>query len=78
MQIVIHPDGTATCLYAEAIDLRELGVVSIRRASHVEPDARGDWHADLSPLAGPTLGPFHTRGAALAAEETWLQNQWLC
>ena len=29
-------DGTAHCLYHEAIDLRTLGVLEIRRASEVE------------------------------------------
>ena len=39
-----------------------------RRASHVEPDADGRWWADLSPVAGPRLGPFEVRSAALDAE----------
>jgi hypothetical protein len=60
------------CLYGEELDLRQLGELSIHRASHVEPDARGQWLADLSPVGGPTLGPFGTRSEALAAEEAWL------
>ena len=69
MQLVILSDGSGRCLYSEAIDLRQLGALSISRASHVEPDATGQWLADLSPVGGPQLGPFATRGQALAAEE---------
>ncbi len=72
MQLVIQADGTIRCLYGEAIPLGELGNLTIRRASHVEPDAQGQWLADLSPVGGPTLGPFVTRSEALAAEEAWL------
>ena len=42
---------------------------SITRASHVEPDAEGRWLADLTPVAGPVLGPFDLRSEALAAEQ---------
>jgi hypothetical protein len=77
MQLVIDPRGQARCLYGEAIDLALLGLVSIRRASHVEPDERGRWTADLSPLRGPVLGPFLARSAALAAEEAWIHAHWL-
>ena len=77
MQLVILPDGTARCLYDEAIDLTALGQPSITRASHVEPDQDGGWLADLSPVGGPVLGPFPHRSAALAAEKAWLEAHWL-
>jgi hypothetical protein len=77
MHFVIDPCGHIRCLYGEAIDLALLGLVSIRRASHVEPDERGRWTADLSPLRGPVLGPFLARSAALAAEEAWIHAHWL-
>ena len=73
MTIVITANGTARCLYSEAIDLAELGQPAISRASHVEPDAAGRWHADLSPVCGPTLGPYAARSDALAAEAAWLE-----
>jgi hypothetical protein len=73
MTLVIAADGTARCLYGEAIDLAALGQPAITRASHVEPDAAGRWLADLSPVSGPALGPFPTRSAALAAEAAWLE-----
>ena len=72
MQIVVCSDGSMRCIYSEEINLQELGQLTIRRASHVEPDANGQWLADLSPVAGPTLGPFATRSEALAAEAAWL------
>ena len=62
MQLLIDKVGTVRCVYAEAIDLSALGTPSIRRASHVEPDEQGRWHADLSPVGGPFLGPFDRRG----------------
>ena len=73
MQIIIQPDGNAKCVYDEAIDVNELGVVAISRGSHVEPDVRGTWVADMSPVGGPTLGPFHCRSEALMAERRWLE-----
>ena len=72
MQLIIDPAGTVRCVYDETIDLGTLGHVHIRRGSHVEPDAQGQWFADMSPVDGPTLGPFPTRSKALAAERRWL------
>jgi hypothetical protein len=77
MQLVITPDGTLRCVYDEAVDLSSLGRSVISRASHVEPDQDGSWHADLSPVGGPVLGPFSQRSAALAAERAWLEEHWL-
>ena len=72
MQLFIDPTGGTRCLYGEAIPLRELGELTIRRASHVEPDESGRWWADLALCLGPRLGPFATRSIALLAEEHWL------
>ena len=77
MELVVQPDGSVHCVYAERIDLSTLGSVSISRASHVEPDDNGCWHADLSPVGGPLLGPFPRRSQALAAEVDWLRQCWL-
>lgn len=77
MTLIVNPDGTARCIYAETIDLTTLGAVAIDRASHVEPEGSGQWLADLSPVAGPVLGPFTKRSAALDAEINWLENHWL-
>ena len=77
MQLLIAPDGEVRCLYDEAVDLRSLGRVSIKRGSHVEPVSDGSWFADLSPVAGPALGPFSHRSDALVAERRWLEHHWL-
>ena len=77
MRLVIDPAGVVRCLYAETIDLSALGVPSIRRASHVEPDNDGNWYADLAPSNGPRLGPFRLRSEALEAESTWLEANLL-
>ena len=74
MHLHISPAGQVRCIYSEAISLKELGTISIQRASHVEPDASGNWLADLSPVEGPVLGPFALRSEALAAEVTWLEQ----
>jgi hypothetical protein len=73
MQIIVQPQGSVRCLYDERIDLSKLGRLSIERASNVEPNASGQWVADLQPLAGPRLGPFPQRSMALAAERSWIQ-----
>ena len=77
MDLLIEPTGTVRCVFGEQIDLGQLGRLSIRRGSHVEPTPDGQWTADLAPVQGPLLGPFPTRTAALNAEVTWLQEHWL-
>ena len=77
MEIVIQTGGTAHCIYSETIRLSNLGRLSIKRGSHVEPDSEGRWIADLSPVNGPRLGPFENRSQALAAEVEWLAKNWL-
>jgi hypothetical protein len=72
--MIVDPLGGIRCLYAEAIDLACLGSLSIRRASHVEPDEHGQWFADLALIGGPVLGPFRTRTDALDAERQWLEE----
>jgi hypothetical protein len=72
MELFIATDGSAQCLYDDEISLAEIGELTIRRASHVDPDDHGQWWADLSPSAGPKLGPFVTRSAVLTAECDWL------
>ena len=77
MELIIDPMGQTSCIYCETINLAELGQLAIQRASHVEPDAQGRWLADVSPVHGPTLGPFAHRTEALAAEVAWLREHWL-
>ena len=77
MELVIHSSGKAQCIYGEHLELTNLGRLSIRRASHVEPTGDGRWMADLSPTNGPLLGPFVKRTDALHAEVQWLRANWL-
>jgi hypothetical protein len=77
VRIVIDPGGTCRCLYDEQIDLAAIGQLCIDRASHVEPNEAGQWWADMSPVAGPGLGPFALRSDALAAEAAWLEEHRL-
>jgi hypothetical protein len=77
MQIVILPDGLVRCVYDEMFDLSILGYIRIQRGSHMEPDANGQWWADLAPVSGPKLGPFERRSLALEAEREWLERNWL-
>ncbi len=76
MELNIDIQGVVRCIYAESIDLAAIGSVDIKRASHVEPTTDGQWTADLSPVAGPILGPFAARSDALAAELNWLRSNW--
>jgi hypothetical protein len=77
MKLVIEPTGRVRALYSEEIALDALGRAKIVRASTVEPDRDGRWHADLRLLLGPVLGPFERRSEALAAEVAWLEEHWL-
>jgi hypothetical protein len=77
MRLVIAPGGRVRCVYDEALDLAALGPLRIARGSHVEPTDDGRWFADLAVVAGPLLGPFAHRSAALAAERSWLEEHWL-
>ena len=38
--LTFRPDGTASCLYTEAIDLSTLGRLHVRRATRIEFDDR--------------------------------------
>jgi hypothetical protein len=77
MQLVVGPSGRVRAIYSEVIDLEALGRPAITRASHVEPDGEGRWHADLRPVGGPVLGPYPLRSQALEAEVAWLEAHWL-
>ena len=75
LAFTVDASGTVRCLYDERLALpvlTSLGPLTIERASHVEPTSDGRWTADLSPVGGPTLGPFDLRSAALAAEVRWI------
>lgn len=74
MKMIFGPDGDCRFIHSDDLASIAPGPLSIRRASHVEPTNGGEWTADLSPVAGPFLGPFSTRGEALAEEVKWLKE----
>jgi len=45
-----------------------------RALKSVDPDERGEWWADLSPIRGPKLGPFRKKSEALRAEVAWIEK----
>ena len=73
--LTIRPEGSLIAIYTEALDLVSLGDIQIRRVSHVEPDERGQWWADLSPIHGPILGPYSNRSQALNAEHQYITSR---
>jgi len=77
IELVVDSSGTAHCIYSDEFDLARLGEIHVARGSHVEPDSQGCWWADLAPVNGPKLGPFHRRSDALDAEVAWLRRHWL-
>lgn len=75
MNIIISPSGQIRFIYSDdLIGLTQEGSARTRRASRVEPEGNG-WMADLSPVEGPKLGPFVSRGDALGAEVEWLEKK---
>ena len=74
LDLIVGLDGAVSCIYDELLDLHQIGTLSITRASHVEPDADGDWWADMGPSGGPVLGPYGNRSEALMAERGWLSR----
>ena len=76
-ELIIDRGGKIRMIYSELVDPHQLGRPTITRGSHVEPTLDGRWTADLSPVAGPLLGPFDKRSEALAAEVAWLRMHWL-
>ena len=79
ISITFDKDGTIRFIYDDkaAGVINEVGALTIKRASHVEPvtlpyQAAPKWAADMGPCDGPLLGPFDTREDALEAERAWL------
>lgn len=78
-EFVLHVNalGELVFVYADELaGLLDLGDCIVARASHVEPlnlPGRVVWTADMEPMDGPQLGPFDSRGEALAAEREWLE-----
>ena len=76
-ELIIGLGGSVRMIYSELVEPHALGEPIIERGSHVEPDQNGFWWADLTPVNGPRLGPYHMRSKAIAAEIAWLREFWL-
>lgn len=76
-KIRIASNGTIEIVYFDELKNIDLPISVIRRASHVEPDDKANWLADMASSNGPVLGPFATRELALAAEIDWLNKNYL-
>lgn len=77
--ILVRTDGTIQFVHSdELVPLLQYGAThgktDIQRVSHVESPDGLKWAADMSPVDGPTLGPFDLRGDALNAERVWLRD----
>jgi hypothetical protein len=75
--VIIMPSGSLRMIHDDRFDPRNIGVISIKRGSHVEPTKDGRWTADLHLVGGPVLGPFQKRSESITAELAWLQQHWL-
>ena len=76
-ELIIGLGGNVRMIYSELIEPHAFGEPIIERGSHVEPDQNGFWWADLTPVNGPRLGPYHMRSKAIDAEIAWLKRFWL-
>lgn len=75
LDILVGPDGEVRFVHDDDLAVAFADEqTDTRRASHVEPDGKGGWTADMLPVGGPVLGPFARRDEALAAEIAWLKE----
>ena len=76
MNVTVTPQGDIRFVWDDALHaVTTLGPWTRRRASHVEDDGHGCFTADMSPMGGPVLGPFHLHKDAIAAEVAWLGKE---
>lgn len=68
--ITFAPDGTARCLWTEAVPLQELGRLAIERASSVEFNAKNQtWEVRLASAPEAVAFSHPSRAACLAWEQ---------
>jgi hypothetical protein len=68
INISFKPDGTAHCLWTEAVPLHELGRLEITRASHMEFN-NGTQHWEVKDLKGKVRFIARSRAACLEWEQ---------
>ena len=78
MELVVDPDGRGP---ARSTPRRSTwprsGRPAITRASHVEPDADGRWHADLRPVAARCSARSRAAARPWRPSVAWLEAHWL-
>ena len=72
MTIDFDSAGTGHCLYGEAIELRAIGPIQVRRASHIEFNASAQRWEVLPPHGGTPLFSAVRRSHCEAWEHTHL------
>lgn len=87
ISVIIEKDGTLRFLYDYnsqegqllSDELIKDTNAHIERRSHINPKVTENgvkWFVDLSPSAGPELGPFESRAIAIEEEIAWINNNW--
>ena len=71
-QITFNPDGTALCLWTEAVPLHELGRLEIHRATNIEFN-NGTQQWEVKDLKGKVEFFARSRSACLEWEQQNLQ-----
>lgn len=74
----IDPDGTLRTLWTDAIQLAEIGDLTVTRASHVEFDeTHQEWTVELMDCTypGPARYRNQSRAACLAWERDYFNRQ---
>jgi hypothetical protein len=72
--ITFAADGTARCLWTEAVPLQELGVLDVQRASRVEFDpSKQEWEVRLASNPGEVAFSHASRETCLEWEREALQ-----
>lgn len=66
--LTFRPDGTATCLYSELIDLNSLGRLEVSRASNIEFN-NATQHWEVKNRRGRVLYFSRSRTACLGWEQ---------
>jgi hypothetical protein len=72
-----NTSGEVVFIYEDQHPCLGVGRPSIKRASHVEPDADGLWAPNMKPVGGPKLEPWVQREEALRSEKVWIETNLL-
>jgi len=74
IQITFNPDGTAQCLWTEAVSLHELGQLEIHRATNIEFN-KATQHWEVKDLKGKVRFFSKSRSACMEWEQQNLEPE---